>query len=169
MALSEDVRHRVIGLCTGTIEPVTELEHELCNAYKQRVPPCNSIVQQWYEFVMQCRAAAATLVGDSTYEHENSQYAHSAFRESLELREARGDLLLLRGENLRLREIIVRQRDEIGSLLRRIKELEPPQPIAPIFAATKGDDSVGEICPICHGDGGAKGECYKCGGTGWLK
>lgn len=23
-------------------------------------------------------------------------------------------------------------------------------------------------CPICGGDGGAKGECFKCSGTGWI-
>jgi hypothetical protein len=23
------------------------------------------------------------------------------------------------------------------------------------------------ICPICLGDGGAAGQCYKCGGSGW--
>ena len=23
------------------------------------------------------------------------------------------------------------------------------------------------ICQICQGDGGAAGQCYKCGGTGW--
>jgi hypothetical protein len=25
-----------------------------------------------------------------------------------------------------------------------------------------------EICPICNGDGGARGGCYKCGGSGWV-
>ena len=24
-----------------------------------------------------------------------------------------------------------------------------------------------EICPVCAGDGGAAGQCYKCGGSGW--
>jgi uncharacterized protein YifE (UPF0438 family) len=24
------------------------------------------------------------------------------------------------------------------------------------------------VCPVCGGDGGAKGECFKCDGTGWL-
>ncbi len=24
------------------------------------------------------------------------------------------------------------------------------------------------ICSVCDGDGGASGQCYKCGGTGWL-
>jgi hypothetical protein len=24
------------------------------------------------------------------------------------------------------------------------------------------------ICAVCGGDGGASGQCYKCGGTGWL-
>jgi hypothetical protein len=23
------------------------------------------------------------------------------------------------------------------------------------------------ICPVCNGDGGAAGQCYKCGGSGW--
>ncbi|BCO32597.1 hypothetical protein TspCOW1_27000 [Thiohalobacter sp. COW1] len=23
------------------------------------------------------------------------------------------------------------------------------------------------ICPVCGGDGGAAGQCYKCGGSGW--
>jgi len=25
-----------------------------------------------------------------------------------------------------------------------------------------------KICSVCHGDGGAKGDCYKCGGNGWV-
>ncbi len=25
-----------------------------------------------------------------------------------------------------------------------------------------------EICPNCCGDGGASGQCYKCGGSGWV-
>lgn len=29
------------------------------------------------------------------------------------------------------------------------------------YSANKG------ICPVCNGDGGAAGQCYKCGGSGW--
>lgn len=25
-----------------------------------------------------------------------------------------------------------------------------------------------EICPVCYGDGGVRGGCYKCGGNGWV-
>ena len=25
-----------------------------------------------------------------------------------------------------------------------------------------------EICPVCGGDGGVNGGCYKCGGNGWV-
>ena len=25
-----------------------------------------------------------------------------------------------------------------------------------------------EICPVCGGDGGVRGGCYKCGGSGWV-
>lgn len=30
-----------------------------------------------------------------------------------------------------------------------------------------GYSSGKSLCPVCHGDGGARGECYKCSGSGW--
>lgn len=32
---------------------------------------------------------------------------------------------------------------------------------------TYGWSSEKSICPVCGGDGGAAGHCYKCGGSGW--
>lgn len=31
-------------------------------------------------------------------------------------------------------------------------------------SGTRGND----ICPVCGGDGGIRGGCYKCDGTGWV-
>ena len=33
---------------------------------------------------------------------------------------------------------------------------------------TPASERRDEICPVCQGDGGARGECYKCGGSGWV-
>lgn len=41
----------------------------------------------------------------------------------------------------------------------RSKEKELEQTYG--YSAGKG------ICPVCNGDGGAAGNCYKCGGSGW--
>lgn len=30
------------------------------------------------------------------------------------------------------------------------------------------NSSDNKVCLVCHGDGGAKGDCYKCGGSGWV-
>lgn len=169
MALSDDIKQRVIGLCTGTAEPVTELEDELCSAFVAGVVPRSPIVRQWYEFVMQLRTEAETAADMAAQEKGKSQYAHSALRESLERREIRGEMPLLRAENAQLREVIDHQRQHVQALMRRIRDLESPRMPGPLTATTSEQDDVGEPCPICHGDGGIRKGCYKCGGTGWVR
>ncbi len=40
-------------------------------------------------------------------------------------------------------------------------------PAATIPLQTFGYSANKEICRVCNGDGGAAGQCYKCGGSGW--
>jgi predicted nuclease with TOPRIM domain len=168
VALSDGVKQRVIGLCTGTVEPVTELEDELCSAFVGRVAPRSPIVRQWYDFVMHIRAEAEAAADRAAKEQGKLQYAHAALRESLERREIRGDMPLLRAENAQLREVIDHQRQHIQALMRRIDDLES-RPPSPVSATANERDDVGEACPICHGEGGIRNGCYKCGGTGWIR
>ena len=67
-----------------------------------------------------------------------------------------------------------------GSLLsaEELSRLADPECLAPyalkVFVKRKAPSVAKEpqrswsTCPVCGGDGGAKGECYKCGGSGWL-
>ena len=169
MALSQGIKQRVIGLCTGTIEPVTDWEDELVSAYVAQVAPTTPIVRHWYEYAMQVRADAESAAEDATRERDDSQYAHSALRAALERRASRGDVPLLRTEIAQLREVIDHQRQHIVALMRRINDLESLKSPVPVIEATLEPDEIGVICPICHGDGGVRGGCFKCGGTGLVR
>ncbi len=53
------------------------------------------------------------------------------------------------------------ERDTVKStpVVSSLSENKPEQTYG--YSANKG------ICPVCNGDGGAAGQCYKCGGSGW--
>jgi len=55
-------------------------------------------------------------------------------------------------------------RDKLKRILMREKEVIPT-----VAKSTLDTKSYVEriICPICGGDGGAAGQCFKCDGTGW--
>ena len=65
------------------------------------------------------------------------------------------------------REISARNRRINARKRIRIRKNKPLM-ISNITPNSDQDSGDKVICSICRGDGGAKGECYKCGGSGWM-
>lgn len=53
--------------------------------------------------------------------------------------------------------------DEQGNLIPRVRGLIPHS-----ITATTSSQPKQELCPVCNGDGGVRGGCYKCDGSGWV-
>ena len=58
--------------------------------------------------------------------------------------------------------LIKKLQNTLTSYERKLGLIEPPKP------AVTAETGTREICPNCCGDGGASGQCYKCGGSGWV-
>lgn len=59
------------------------------------------------------------------------------------------------------------------NLPRHIRKKHPGKgaalgPLVSSLILKNAKGSSNEICPICSGDGGVRGGCYKCGGSGWV-
>ncbi len=58
--------------------------------------------------------------------------------------------------------LIKKLQNTLTSFERKLGLIDPPGP------AVTPETGTREICPNCSGDGGAAGQCYKCGGSGWV-
>ena len=63
-------------------------------------------------------------------------------------------------------EVVERQQKLIQALMKQLEEAK--RQIRQYEAKNSLSDGARSICPICDGDGGAKGQCYKCHGSGWI-
>ncbi|MDM1696671.1 hypothetical protein HX099_08375 [Thiopseudomonas alkaliphila] len=71
------------------------------------------------------------------------------------------DLIKQHETNVAIKNAQETERDTVKSthVVSSLSENKPEQTYG--YSANKG------ICPVCNGDGGAAGQCYKCGGSGW--
>jgi uncharacterized protein YifE (UPF0438 family) len=59
-------------------------------------------------------------------------------------------------------ELVKKLQGKLTSYERRLGISEPPR------TDVTPETGPREVCPNCCGDGGASGQCFKCGGTGWF-
>jgi hypothetical protein len=162
MPLSEYTKARIAGIRAGTIEPDTGIEKHFRRVCLGKSVPVTPEEREWYEFVQRDPAAEAR-------ENERRSHEETMRRIVEEAHEARLRQQQSFAEAERLQIVVEEQQRLIKSLKARLEALTPPVEVKPLFTEPREADLVGSICRVCNGDGGAKGECWKCKGSGWIK
>lgn len=142
--LTEARKDRIVALATGTVRPRSEREKHFLQLCKGKADRIAGEESAWLAYLIR-QAATFARMAESNAEH---------------VRELRTKLVeeQQRGE---------RMQAGMAALQKQIQWARggglPTRQPAPVVRRPQTG-----ICPVCNGDGGAKGECYKCGGTGWI-
>lgn len=160
MSLDENTKRRICGIRDGTVQPVSGLEKHFRRVCLGEAIPVTSEERAWYAYV----------TSDGARESQEARARDELLKKMVaEVNEARLRSQQSYQEAERLQLIVDRQQRFIHSLQNEIQRLREHESVKPVVVESIEKDDIGNICHICNGDGGAKGECYKCGGTGWLK
>lgn len=151
--LSEEEILEINQLANGIRSPKNGMEKHFLRVIAGEAIPCSSKEEKWFRYWAESKNL-------DTKNEGNDRFLVKDKAEFLE-----NKILQL--------EKIISQKDQIISQLK--KEVAQLKQLAENNHKNTKDPKKQEtkiasfsICKICDGDGGAKGECYKCGGTGWV-
>jgi hypothetical protein len=134
------------------MEPESGMEKHFARVCRGEGLPVTPEEREWYEFVTDDAAVAAQRESERINE-EVAQRVTAVTRHTTE-------------RVTHLDSVVERQQQLIQSLMKQLQEAKSQ--IKQYQVKQVMDAGSGRIiCPVCDGDGGAKGECYKCRGTGW--
>ena len=152
MSIPEETRKRIISIYEGIAVPQTGMEKHFARVCRGEAIPVTNEEREWYQFVTD-EAAVAAQRESERIDEEVARRVDEATR----FNEQRVTHFI---------EVVERQQQLIQTLMKQLEEskrqLRQYEAKSSLSSGSRG------ICPVCDGDGGAKGECYTCGGTGWI-
>jgi hypothetical protein len=151
--LSEREILEINQLASGIRSPKNGMEKHFLRVIAGEAIPCSSKEENWLRYWVESKNLDINNEGDERFL-------------------AKDKIEFLENKVLQL-EKIISQKDQI--IIQLKKEVTQLTQLAENSHKDTKDKKKQEtniasfsICKICDGDGGAKGECYKCGGTGWV-
>lgn len=170
MPLDQHIAQRILGIAAGLIAPETGMEKHFRRVCLGEATPLTAEEREWYEFVTRHRAQPKAIDGEGRHQREHEQKLQQSQQQQEE------ENCSLRKQIVSTSEEVERLRAQVALLQREILDLRAQVPRAEqsgspgtVFAPPPATEESWNICPICHGDGGVRGGCYKCEGTGWAK
>lgn len=163
MPLSEETQARILGIYSGRVAPSSGIERHFFRVCRGEASPASAEEREWYRYLQDHLTRKSREEAERLDQEVKTRIA--------EIHDQSTRLVARYSEDLsRLESLVTRQQQKIQELLSENATLRD-QLAAYVPAAERKQTSVKgrfTTCPVCGGDGGAAGQCYKCGGTGWL-
>ncbi len=160
MNVSNTDRARALAISKGLVEPQNGMERHFLKVCRGQAIPVTAEEREWHRVVTDAFAEEQRRL---------TEQIESAVQDRLAA-ETQGSQATAAAQNLHIEhlESIVSQQQELLQSLLKEKEYLKSQIKIYERETAKLNSPQKSICTNCGGDGGAKGECYKCDGTGWI-